>query len=217
MMHVDVWSDVICPWCYIGKRNLEAALAQFDHADQVEVRWHSFELDPRAPRDEATDLAASLASKYGTDRAGALAMMDRVATVAEGVGLHYRFDLARRVNTFDAHRVIHLAERQGGAALQGAVKERLLAAYFVEGGDLSDHSTLEGLAAEAGLDAGAVAAMLASDELTDDVRSDEARAHELGISGVPFFLVEGAAGVSGAQPPERLLQMLERAWGKLDG
>ncbi|MFN8052081.1 MAG: DsbA family oxidoreductase [Acidimicrobiales bacterium] len=213
-MLVEVWSDVICPWCYIGKRNLEAALASFEHAGDVEVRWRSFELDPRAPKESATDLAGSLAAKYGTDRAGALSMMDRVASVAEGVGLHYRFDLAHRSNTFDAHRVIHLAANTGGAALQDAVKERLLAAYFTEGADLADAATLERLAVEAGLDGTAVATMLAGDDLAAEVRDDEATAHELGISGVPFFLVDGAAGVSGAQPPERLLLMLQRAWEK---
>ena len=216
-MLVDVWSDVICPWCYIGKRNLEAALAQFEHADEVEIVWRSFELDPQAPTDSVADLASTLAAKYGTDRDGALAMMDRVASVAEGVGLHYRFDLAHRSNTFDAHRVIHLARDVGGSELQGAVKERLLAGYFTEGADLADRPTLERLATEAGLDAGAVAALWTSDDQAEDVRSDEAMARELGISGVPFFLVEGVGGVSGAQPPERLLQMLQRAWGKLSG
>jgi predicted DsbA family dithiol-disulfide isomerase len=213
-MLVEVWSDVICPWCYIGKRNLEAALAEFEHADRVEVVWRAFELDPQAPKDSVADLASSLASKYGTDRDGALAMMDRVASVAEGVGLHYRFDLAHRCNTFDAHRVIHLALDLGGPGLQGAVKERLLQGYFTEGADLSDHATLSALAVEAGLDADTVTKLLDSDDLTEAVHSDEAQAHEFGIGGVPFFLVAGAGGVSGAQPPERLLQMLRNAWSK---
>lgn len=216
-MQVEVWSDVICPWCYIGKRHLELALAEFEHADEIEVVWRSFELDPQAPTDSVADLASTLAAKYGTDRDGALAMMDRVATVAEGVGLHYRFDLAHRSNTFDAHRVIHAAHEVGGPALQGAVKERLLAGYFTEGADLADRPTLERLAADAGLDAAAVSALWDSDDQVAAVRADERRARELGITGVPFFLVDGLAGVSGAQPPERLLQMLQRAWDKSRG
>lgn len=213
-MQVEVWSDVVCPWCYIGKRNLEAALADFEHATDVEVVWRSFELDPQSPTDTVADLASTLAAKYRTDRAGALAMMDRVAAAAQEAGLHYRFDLAHRSNTFDAHRVIHLAYGIGKAPLQGAVKERLFAAYFTEGEDLADRPTLERLGAEAGLDAAGVSALWDSDDLAAEVRADEVRAHELGISGVPFFLVDGVAGVGGAQPPQRLLQMLRRAWDK---
>lgn len=216
-MLVEVWSDVICPWCFIGKRNLEAALGEFEHAAGVEVVWRSFELDPHAPTESTNDLAGSLAAKYGTNRAGALAMMDRIAGVAESVGLRYRFDLAQRSNTFDAHRVIHLARTADGAALQDAVKERLFAGYFTEGADLADRPTLARLSTEAGLDAEQVAGMLSSDRFSTDVRADERRARDLGITGVPFFLVEGAggaSGVSGAQPPERLLQMLGRAWEK---
>lgn len=214
-MQIEVWSDVICPWCYIGKRHLELALAEFEHADEVEVIWRAFELDPGAPTDSVADLASTLAAKYGTDRDGAIAMMDRVASVAEGVGLHYRFDLAHRSNTFDAHRVIHLALDEGGAALQDAVKERLLAGYFTEGADLADRNVLVKLAAEAGLDAETVTGMLASDALATEVRADEAQAREYGITGVPFFLIPGAGGVSGAQPPDRLLLMLQRAWDKI--
>lgn len=211
-MLVEVWSDVVCPWCYIGKRHLELALAEFEHADEVEVVWRAFELDPNAPADAPADLAGSLAAKYGTDRDGALAMMERVAGVAEDVGLHYRFDLASRSNTFDAHRVIHLALDRGGADLQHAVKERLFAGYFTEGAFLADPETLVRLADEAGMDAAATEAMLDSPDLTPEVRADELRARELGITGVPFYLVDGSTGVGGAQPPDRLLQMLRRAW-----
>jgi len=214
-MRIEVWSDVICPWCYIGKRHLELALAEFEHADQVEVVWRSFELDPQAPTDSVADLASTLAAKYRTDRDGALAMMDRVAGVAAGVGLHYRFDLAHRSNTFDAHRVVHLALEHGGATLQGAVKERLFAGYFTEGADLADADTLTRLAAEAGLDTDDVAGVLGSDRFAAEVRHDEIEARELGITGVPFFLIAGVGGVGGAQPPDRLLQMLQRAWAKL--
>ena len=213
-MLLEVWSDVICPWCYIGKRNLEAALAGFEHADEVEIRWRSFELDPSAPTEGSLDLAASLAAKYRTDHAGALEMLDRVTAVAAGVGLTYRFDLAQRANTFNAHRVIQFAHQVGGASLQGAVKERLMAGYFTEGAAIAEPVTLAKLAEEAGLDGGSVTALLDGDDLTAEVRADEQRARDLGISGVPFFLVENAAGVSGAQAPDRMLLMLQRAWDK---
>ena len=213
-MLIEVWSDVICPWCYLGKRNLETALGEFEHAANIEVVWRSFELDPHAPTTSTNDLAGTLATKYGTDRAGALAMMDRIGGVAKSVGLHYRCDLAQRSNTFDAHRVIHLARAVDGAAAQEAVKERLFAGYFTEGADIADRPTLARLAADAGLDGEQVTGMLSSDRFSTEVRADEARARELGITGVPFFLVDEAGGVSGAQPPDRLLQMLRRTWEK---
>ncbi|MEZ5321217.1 MAG: DsbA family oxidoreductase [Microthrixaceae bacterium] len=219
-MRIDVWSDLVCPWCYIGKRNLEAALATFtaESEEVVEVVWRSFELDPRAPVGEHVDLADTLAHKYGTDRHHAMAMMDRVSEVAEGVGLHYRFDFAKRSNTLDAHRVTHLARQVGGAELQGALYEGLLAAYFTEGRDLADRAVLAEMAAEAGLDSKAVTDMLDSDRLVAAVRTDEAAARDLGVTGVPCFVVEKIGmGLSGAQPPERLLQMLRRATGPSRG
>ena len=207
LVKIEIWSDVACPWCYIGKRHLETALSGFDGAE-VEVIWRSFELDPSAPVHNDTDYATLLARKYGTDLEGVRAMTDRVSAVAAEAGLHYRFDLMARSNTFDAHRLIHLGHTLG---LQDAVKERLLAANFCEGANVGDRDTLVTLAVDAGLDADRVRSMLDSDEFADEVRADEARAREIGISGVPFFLVDDTAGVSGAQPPERLLRMLEQA------
>jgi predicted DsbA family dithiol-disulfide isomerase len=208
-MKVEIWSDVVCPWCHIGKRNLEAALAGFDHADEVEVVWRSFELDPSAPAEHEGDYAERLARKYGVPVDQARAMTDRMTETAAAAGLTFRFDLARPGNTFDAHRVIHLAGRHG---VQDRVKERLLTATFAEGEPIGHHETLVRLAGEAGLDAEQVRGVLASDAYADEVRADERRAAEYGISGVPFFVVDGRYGASGAQPPDALRALLERAW-----
>jgi predicted DsbA family dithiol-disulfide isomerase len=213
-MLIEVWSDLVCPWCYIGKRNLEQALKQFDTTEEVTVRWRSFELDPNAPKAAADDLTDIIARKYRVSREQAAAQMTHVAEVAEGVGLHYRFDLAKRSNTFDGHRLIHWAgdPAVGGSPVRAtAMKERLLRAYFTEGVDLGDVAALAALAGEAGCDAVEAAAVLASDRYADAVRADELAAREEGVTGVPYFRVNGGIGISGAHPPELLLRMFERA------
>lgn len=214
-MKVEIWSDVVCPWCYIGKRRLEAALDRFAHADQVEVEWRSFELDPHATSvraaGEGPDHADVLASKYAMSRAQAEAAIGNVTAAAAGEGLDFHLDVSLRANTFDAHRVIHLAAARG---IQDAVKERLMRAYFTEGEPVGDRDTLVRLATDAGLDAAEVARVLDTDEHADAVRADEAEARALGISGVPFFVVDRAYGVSGAQPADQLLAVLERAWSE---
>jgi predicted DsbA family dithiol-disulfide isomerase len=211
---IDVWSDIACPWCYVGKRRLEAALARFPHGDQVEVLWHAFELDPVAPRerDRSTSYAARLAKKYGTTTDRAEQMIQRMVDTAKKDGLDFHFEKIRSGNTFDAHRVLHLASIRG---VQGAVKERLLRAYMTEGEPIGDPATLGRLAAEAGLDAGEVDDMLAGDLYADAVRADEGEAAELGISGVPFFVVGGRYALSGAQPTEVFVSALEQAWAEL--
>jgi predicted DsbA family dithiol-disulfide isomerase len=211
---VEIWSDVVCPWCYIGKRRFEEALGRFAHRDDVEVEWRSFELDPGAESADARaadgpDYADRLASKYGTTRDGAQQMLDSMTAAAAREGLDFRFDRAVRANTFDAHQVIHLAGLRG---VQDRVKERLLRAYFTEGEPVGDRPTLVRLAAEAGLDADEVGAALESQQYASDVRSDEATAGSFGISGVPFFVIDRKYGVSGAQPADQLLQVLDRAW-----
>lgn len=208
-MQLDVWSDLVCPWCYVGKRNLEAALAQFEHADEVTVRWRSWELDPSAPTDGSIDLLDLLARKYRTDRDGAQRGLDRVADAAAEVGLEYRFDLAVRANTFDAHRLVHLGTTYGVA---DAVKERFFRGYFCEGANLADQSTLLRLATEAGLDAAAVDEVLRGTGYADAVRADEELGREVEVSGVPFFHLDGVGGIGGAHPPELLLRMLRRAY-----
>ena len=205
---IEIWSDVVCPWCYIGKRNLEAALADFAHADEVEVRWRAFELDPQAPAAREGDYAGRLARKYGTGRGEAQAMIDRMTATAAEVGLDFRFDRARPGNTFDAHRLLHLAAERG---VQDDLKERFLLATFTEGEPISDHGTLARLAAQVGLDADEVVAVLAGDAYVAEVRADERLAAQLDVTGVPFFVVDGRYALPGAQPPDLLLRVLERA------
>ena len=210
-MKVDIWSDVVCPWCYIGKRRFEAALARFEHRDEVEVTWHSSELDPAAPALRRAGTAEHLAGKYGMSLEQARAMQQRMTDAAAAEGLNFRFDRARSGNTFDAHRLLHLAASRG---VQDAVKERLLAAYFAEGEPVGDREALVRLAAQAGLDAEEARTVLASDAYADEVRADERRAAALGITGVPFFVIDDTYGVSGAQPPELLLEALRTAWAE---
>jgi predicted DsbA family dithiol-disulfide isomerase len=208
-MDVEIWSDIACPWCYIGKRRFEAALERFEHRDQVQVTWRSFELDPDAPPERQGDLAARLAEKYGMTVEQARGSQQNLTEMAAGEGLTYHFDQARSGNTFDAHRVIALAAEYG---LQDAMKERLLSAYFTEGELVSDPETLARLASEVGVPADAVRETLASDRFAEEVRNDELSARRLGISAVPTFVVDRALGASGAQPPEQLLALLQQGW-----
>jgi predicted DsbA family dithiol-disulfide isomerase len=209
MMHVEIWSDVVCPWCYIGKRRFEAALARFAHRDEVDVTWRSFELDPGAPAVRTGDPAQRLAEKYGMSREQALQANQRVTAQAAGEGLEYHLDATRSGNTFDAHRLLHLAAEHG---MQGALKERLMRAYFTEGAAIGLPETLESLAQEVGIPPEDARRALASDAFAEAVRADEALAREFGIRGVPFFVLDRRYGVSGAQPADALLQGLEQAW-----
>lgn len=210
-LRVDIWSDIACPWCYVGKRRFEAALAQFPHRDAVEVVWRAFELDSAAPRvrDSRVSYSERLSRKYGTPVAQADAMIQRMTAVAATDGLEFRFDKIQSGNTFDAHRVLHLAHDRG---VQDAVKERLLRAYMTEGEAIGEPEVLVRLAAEAGLDAAAVRQMLASQQYAREVRADEEQAQANRISGVPFFVFGGRFALSGAQPSETILQALVRAW-----
>ncbi len=208
-MNVEIWSDIACPWCYIGKRRFERALAEFEHRDAVSVEWRSFELDPRAPQRHAEPQAVLLARKYGTTVAQADAMNARMTAEAAKEGLTFRLDRTQVGNTFDAHRLLHLAADRGG---RDALVERLFAAYLSEGEALGEHEVLVRLAAEVGLDTDEVRTTLESDGYAAAVREDEARAHSLGISGVPYFVADGRYGVSGAQPSEVLVEALTQAW-----
>lgn len=208
-MQVEIWSDVVCPWCYVGKRRFESALGRFAHADAVAVTWRSYELDPAAPPQRSVSAVAHLAAKYGVTQAEAQRMHDRMTAVAADEGLAFRLDRARGGNTFDAHRLLHLARDRG---LQGALKERLLSAYLTEGAAIGDRAVLAQIAADAGLDGAEARAVLASDAYADAVRRDQSDARALGISSVPFFVVDRAYGTSGAQPPETLLDLLEQVW-----
>ncbi len=206
---VEIWSDIACPWCYIGKRRFEAALAQFEHRDEVRVVWRSFELDLEAPHERSGDRAERLARKYGMSVEQARAAEQQLVEVAAGEGLDFRFDIARSGSTFDAHRLVHLA---GEHRLQDAMKERLLRAYFTEGQLVSDHDTLVRAAVEVGLTEDEARETLAGERYADEVRDDERTAGQLGISAVPTFVVGRTLGVSGAQPPEALLELLQRGW-----
>jgi len=211
IMDIEIWSDIACPWCYVGKRRFEAALARFEHRDDVRVRWRSFELDPSAPPAREGERAARLAEKYGITVERAREMEKQMTETAAGEGLDFRFDIQRSGATFDGHRVIHLATEHG---LGDAMKERLLRAYFTEGELMSDHEALVRLAGEVGLDQDEVRQMLASDRYADDVREDERTAGSFGISAVPTFVIDRAIGASGAHPPEALLELLNEGWAR---
>ena len=210
-MKVEIWSDVVCPWCYIGKRRFEAALAEFENGDEVEIIWRSFQLDPQAPRNSELTVNELLAGKYGMSIRQASAANARVADIAAVEGLEYHLETAKYTNTFDAHRLIHLAARHG---LQNEMKERLMRAYFTEGAAVGAAETLVHLASEAGMDADEASGVLNSDKYADEVRADERRARAFGISGVPFFAIDEKYGISGAQSSDVLRQALEQAWAE---
>lgn len=209
-MRIDIWSDVVCPWCYIGKRRLEEALESFDHP--VEIVWRSFQLDPSAPREATQSVAEYLGEKYGGGPAAGQQMVDRVEAVAAEAGLIFRHSQSKRANTVDAHRLLHLALEENGPEVQGRLKEALLAAYFTDAENPADHAVLTRIAVEAGLDPDRVDAVLASDEFADDVEGDIRQAASLGATGVPFFVIDGKYGIAGAQPTEVFTQVLEKAW-----
>jgi predicted DsbA family dithiol-disulfide isomerase len=208
-MQVEVWSDVVCPWCYIGKRRLEAALARFPHRDRVEVVWRSFQLDPSIPEGRTHELLPALAAKYGRSVEETRAMVAEVEGVAAAEGLRYRLADAVGGNTLLAHELLHLAAEHG---LRNELKERLLHAYFEEGRPVFDVESLVPLAVEVGLDEAEVREALTDRRFRWAVSEDSATAIELGARGVPFFVVDRKYGAAGAQPAEQLLQLLERAW-----
>lgn len=211
-MQIEIWSDVVCPWCYIGKRRLEAALATFPHRDEVEIVWRSFQLDPTAPAASTETVAEHLGRKYGGGAEAGLAMIERTEAIAAQEGMTWRQKEAQRANTIDAHRLLHLALESAGPDVQGALKEALFAAYFVDAEHIADHEVLRRIGAAVGLDPARVDAVLAGDEYRGDVMADQAQAKAYGATGVPFFVVDRRYGVSGAQPADQLQSVLERAW-----
>ena len=212
-LRIDVWSDIACPWCYVGKRHLEQALAQFPDAASVDVLWHAFELNPSAPREsEGGRYAERLSKKYGMSSKDAQGRIDHLVEVGRGDGLALDFERIRPGNTFDAHRVVHYAIEVG---LQDAVKERFLRGYLSEGEAIGDPEVVLRLATEAGLDPEQVSSILASDSHSREVRTDEAEAQRLGIRGVPFFVIGGRYALSGAQPAEVIGRALHQAWSEL--
>ncbi len=211
---IDVWSDIACPWCYIGKRNLESGLAAVaDDADapRVEVTFHSYELSPDTPVDFDGDEVDFLAGHKGMPRERVREMLDNVTGVAAGAGLEYRFDLLQHTNTVKAHELLHFAKAQGA---QHAMTERLMSAYFTEGRHVGRVDDLVALAAEAGLDVDAARDALESGRHLADVRADQAQAQAYGIQGVPFFVIDGKYGVSGAQPADAFAQITRQVWAE---
>jgi predicted DsbA family dithiol-disulfide isomerase len=207
-MRIDVWSDIVCPWCYIGKRRLERALAGFEARPDVQVVHRSFQLNPAAPRDHTTRRGEGLKAKYGLSQLELQVMEARLLKVARDEGLDFHLDEQVSGNTLDAHRVVQMARERGP---QDAVVERLFRAYFVEGRSIFDVESLATLAAEAGLDPGEMRTRLASDAYADAVAADQQEGAARGVRGVPFFVIDGRYAISGAQPVEVFRQALEQA------
>ena len=212
-MRVEIWSDVVCPWCYIGKRRLESAIARVPglRESPPEIVYRSYQLDPAAPRVPDRSVAEHLGAKYGGGPAAGQQMIDRVEAVAAEEGLLFRLGEAQRANTVDAHRLLHLALDDGGPALQGALKEELLAAYFLRAENVADHDVLGRTAHKVGLLTDHVDRVLAGQEYADAVERDIREAAALGATGVPFFVIDRKFGVAGAQPVDTFVQVLERA------
>ncbi|QLQ10287.1 MAG: DsbA family oxidoreductase [Nocardioidaceae bacterium] len=208
-MRIEIWSDVVCPWCYIGKRRLESALAEFPHRDEVEVVYRSFELDPSAPQVGHESIREALANKYGMGEEQTQQMMERVSQTAAAEGLRFAYEDAMHTKTIDAHRLLHLAAENG---LQAELKEALLAAYFTRGESMGDPDVLRKTAADVGLDPARVEEVLSGQEYAEAVQADIAQARAYGANGVPFFVVDQKYGVSGAQPKEVFAQLLDQAW-----
>jgi predicted DsbA family dithiol-disulfide isomerase len=211
-LHVEIWSDIACPWCYIGKRRFASALADFAHREHVEVTWRAYELSPGTPAGPGIPEIDALARHKGLPRDQVTRMFAQVTSVAAGEGLAYDFDRAVAANTFAAHRLVHLARTAGRAELAERALEALFSAHFEHGADLGDDETLVRVVSAAGVDAEAARAVLASDEGADAVRADEDEARALGVTGVPFFVVDRRIAVSGAQPADVFTELLETAW-----
>lgn len=210
-MRIDVWSDLACPWCYIGKRNMERGISEFADARggvALQVEYHSFELAPDTPVDFAGSEIDFLVQYKGLPAEQVTAMLDRVRGVAEAAGLHYDFDALQHTNTLKAHQLLHYAKRHGR---QWDMTERLFSAYFVEGRHVGRDADLADLAAEVGLDRNDVLRSLQANDHLDDVHVDTQQAREYGITGVPFFVIDGRYGISGAQPPEVFAKVLADA------
>ncbi|MBM7580937.1 DsbA family oxidoreductase [Jeotgalibacillus terrae] len=208
-MKIEVWSDYVCPFCYIGKRKLEHALNNFEHKDQVEVVYRSFQLDPDAPKNASEDTVSALAKKYGMSYDQAVDMTNNVVAQAKEVGLDYDFSKMKRTNTQDAHRLTHFAAEHGK---DGVLTEKLLSAYFLESKHIGDHDQLVAIAEEAGLNGEKAREVLESDQYAAEMNADIQKAAQIGVSGVPFFVLENKYAISGAQPDEVFTQALEKVW-----
>lgn len=213
-LKIEIWSDVMCPFCYIGKRRIENALNQFPNKEQVEIEWKSFQLDPSTTSQPGKSTYDYLAERYGRDRQWSVEMHTNVAQQAKADGLDYHFDKAVIANSFDAHRLSHLAKKHG---VGNELEELIFKAYFTEGKDVADQQTLIELGVAVGLDASEITAMLQSDLFADAVQGDIAEAQQLGVRGVPFFVMDRKYAVSGAQPLEVFTETLQKSWDNWEG
>lgn len=208
-MKVEIWSDVVCPFCYIGKRRFEEALKQFEHRSEVEKVYRSFQLDPTADKNPTEDVHTILAKKYNMPYEEAKRMNQQVTDQASEVGLEFNFDIAVHTNTFDAHRLSHFAAQHGKMY---ELMERLMQAYFTEGKNVSDFDVLVNLAEEVGLPKEDTLKVLNSNEFAENVRDDISQSQQIGVRGVPFFVFNRKYAVSGAQPTEVFLEVLNRVY-----
>lgn len=211
---IDIWSDIVCPFCYLGERHLRLALERFEHADQVEVVWHSFELDPAAQSGSGTDLAQMLADKYGMSHEQAVANQEQIAAQMRAVDLEFNWRDARPANTFDAHRLTHLAAAHG---LSDEAQTAFKKAYFTDGLAIGERRVLHDIVVGIGLPADEVDDVLGSDRYAEDVRADEHQARALGITAVPTFVLAGRYSVSGAQPVDTFVDVLDQVCGPSPG
>ncbi|GAA1849012.1 DsbA family oxidoreductase [Brevibacterium marinum] len=210
-MRIEIWSDIACPWCFIGKRRFETALNDFEHKDDVEVEWRSYQLDPSLPDHYAGTETEYLSQVKGMPADQVRQMFDHVTQQAAGEGLNYDFDSILVANSFTAHRLLHLAKTQG---VLNQAQEELLSGHFEQGRDIGDVDYLAEVAQRVGIDAAEARRILSTEEFTAEVKSDIAEAQALGANGVPFFVIDRKYGISGAQPPEAFAQALETAWGE---
>ncbi len=208
-MKIEIWSDVMCPFCYIGKRKFELALKEFPHRDEVEIIWKSFQLDPSIQTDTNKSAYQFLAERKGISNEQAIQMHSNVTNIAKEVGIEFNFEKAVVANSFDAHRFSHLAKQKG---LQNEAEESLFKAYFTEGKNTADYNTLVQIGNEIGMDGEEVKQVLLNNEFADEVKHDINEAEQFGISGVPFFVFNRKYAISGAQSSDVFLQTLNKVW-----
>lgn len=208
-MKIEIWSDILCPFCYIGKRKFELALEKFPNKAQVQIEWKSFQLDANMEAQPAGSIDTYLAERKGFSIEQAKQLNQQVTSLAAEVGLRYQFDIAIPNNSLLAHRLLHFAKQQGK---QNEMKERLLQAYFTKGENIGDIETLSSIAASLGLDKEEVKSILTSDAYENEVQLDQYHAQQIGVGGVPFFVFNNKYAVSGAQAPETFTEVLEKVW-----
>jgi protein disulfide-isomerase len=213
-LKIEIWSDVMCPFCYIGKRKIENAIHEFPNKDQVEIEWKSFQLDPRTKSQPGKSTYDYLAEKYGRDRQWSVEMHENVTKQAKAESLEYNFDKAIIANSLDAHRLSHLAKKYDKG---NELEELIFKAYFTEGKDVSEIETLVELGKNVGLDENEIRNMLASNQFKEEVQNDIIEAQQIGVRGVPFFVLDRKYAISGAQPQEVFSETLEKAWENWSG